>query len=62
MYAVMANSPGLLETYATGYAAFREASGFTPAEQEVVLLTVSHENGCEYCVAAHSFLADQVSS
>jgi AhpD family alkylhydroperoxidase len=26
-----------------------------------VLLTVSHENGCEYCVAAHSFLADAVS-
>ncbi len=61
MHAVMANSPGLLETYATGYALFREESGFTPAEQEVVLLTVSRENGCEYCVAAHSFLADAVS-
>ena len=61
MYAVMANSPGLLETYLTGYDRFRQASGFTPAEQEVVLLTISRENGCHYCVAAHSTLADRFS-
>jgi AhpD family alkylhydroperoxidase len=28
----------------------------------VVLLTISRENGCEYCVAAHSFLADKASN
>jgi len=61
MYAVMANSPGLLDTYIHGYERFRELSGLTPAEQEVVLLAISRENGCTYCVAAHSFLADQVS-
>lgn len=61
MYAVMANSPGLLDTYIHGYNLFRESSGFTPAEQEVVLLAISRENGCTYCVAAHSFLADQMS-
>ena len=61
MYAVMANSPGLLETYLTGYDRFRKASGFTPAEQEVVLLTISRDNGCHYCVAAHSTLADRFS-
>lgn len=61
MYAVMANSPGLLDTYVHGYNRFRELSGFTPAEQEVVLLSISRENGCTYCVAAHSFLADTVS-
>jgi uncharacterized peroxidase-related enzyme len=58
MYAYMANAPGLLETYRFGYDLFRQASGFTPAEQEVVFLSVSYENGCEYCMAAHSFLAD----
>lgn len=58
MYANMVHSPGLLQTYLDGYAAFRADSGFTPPEQEVVFLTISHENGCEYCVAAHSFLAD----
>jgi len=61
MYSVMANSPGLLDTYIHGYTRFREESGFTPAEQEVVLLAISRENGCTYCVAAHSFLADNVS-
>lgn len=61
MYRVMANSPGLLATYIDGYTRFRELSGFTPAEQEVVFLTISRENGCTYCVAAHSFLADQMS-
>lgn len=61
MYGVMANSPGLLDTYVHGYTRFRELSGFTPAEQEVVLLAVSRENGCTYCVAAHSFIADKMS-
>lgn len=58
MYARMVNSPALLETYLDGYAAFRNESGFTPAEQELVFLVISRENGCEYCVSAHSMLAD----
>lgn len=62
MYARMALAPGLLGTYMDGYRRFREESGFTPAEQEVVFLTISKENGCEYCVAAHSFLADKASA
>jgi len=62
MYARMVNSPGLLETYLHGYDQFRKRSGFTPAEQEVVFLTISRENGCHYCVAAHSMLADKSSA
>lgn len=58
MYANMAHSPGLLETYLLGYGRFREESGFSPQEQEVVFLTISRDNGCEYCVSAHSMLAD----
>ncbi|EOX7328012.1 TPA: carboxymuconolactone decarboxylase family protein [Pseudomonas aeruginosa] len=61
MYANMVNSPGLLKTYLDGYAAFRKESGFTPAEQEVIFLVISRENGCEYCVSAHSTLADKMS-
>ncbi|HRP95083.1 MAG TPA: carboxymuconolactone decarboxylase family protein [Rhodocyclaceae bacterium] len=61
MYAVMSNSPGLLDTYLDGYAAFRNESGFTPPEQEAVFLVISRENGCEYCVSAHSALADMKS-
>jgi len=56
MYAYMGHSPALLETYLDGYARFRSESGFTPAEQEVVFLAISRENGCDYCMAAHSML------
>lgn len=61
MYARMANSPGMLSTYLHGYKWFREQSGFTPQEQEVVLLTISRENGCTYCMAAHSMIAHAMS-
>lgn len=57
MYANMVNLPALLQTYQFGYQKFREESGFTPAEQEVVFLTVSVCNDCHYCKAAHGFLA-----
>jgi uncharacterized peroxidase-related enzyme len=61
MYRTMANAPELLETYSTGYEGFRKHSGLSPAEQEVVLLSVSFENACTYCMAVHSFMADQMS-
>ena len=61
MYKNMANLPALLDTYLHGYALFREEGGFTPVEQEVVFLAISHENHCEYCVSAHSMLAAKMS-
>lgn len=61
MYGGMANSPGLLATYLEGYNRFRQESGFTMAEQEVVFLTISRHNSCGYCLAAHSMIADAVS-
>ena len=61
MYSNMANLPGLLDTYLAGYGAFREKSEFTPAQQEVVFLTISRDNECHYCVAAHSMIADTMS-
>lgn len=61
MYAFMANSPILLDSYLYTYGLFRMESGFTPVEQEVIFLTISRENGCEYCVAAHSFVGDVMS-
>jgi uncharacterized peroxidase-related enzyme len=60
MYAVMANLPAVLEHYTSAYAAFRGTAGFSPTEQETVLLAISQANGCHYCVAAHSMLADKV--
>jgi uncharacterized peroxidase-related enzyme len=61
MYRTMVNSGGYLSTYAHGYNAFRQHSGFTPIEQELIFLVISRENGCDYCTAAHSMIADKVS-
>ena len=61
MYAEMAQAPGALSTYVHGYDWFRRESGFTPAEQEVIFLTISRENACHYCVAAHSMIAEKMS-
>lgn len=61
MYAAMANAPAVLSTYLHGYALFRSESGLSPAEQEVVFLAVSQVNGCNYCTAAHSMLAEKKS-
>ncbi len=49
----LAASPSALESYTT-LASLYGQSGLTPTEQQVVLLTVSRENNCGYCVAAHS--------
>jgi len=61
MYQTMANAPALLKTYLFGYQQFRESSEFTSVEQEVIFMVISRENGCEYCVGAHSFIADNMS-
>jgi len=53
---VMAEAPQVPKAYRTLMGIFEETS-FSPVEQQVVLLTVSYENICTYCVAAHSVLA-----
>lgn len=52
----LANSPVALRAY-TGLAEILEGGSLTPAERQVVLLTVSVANRCVYCVAAHTALA-----
>ncbi len=52
----LASSPAALEACVTLLEIF-DKSSLTPAERQVVLLATSAENGCEYCVAAHSTIA-----
>jgi len=56
LYGVLSEAPAALEAYNAVNKAFSSAS-LSSAEQQVVLLTVAVENGCTYCVAAHSTLA-----
>jgi uncharacterized peroxidase-related enzyme len=57
----LANSPAALAAY-LGLAAQFSSSRLSPGEQQAVLLAVSAENGCDYCVAAHSMLAGKLLS
>lgn len=61
MYSTMANNPALLDAYSYAYKSFRENAGFTSQEQEIIFLSVALENDCDYCMAAHSFVADKMS-
>lgn len=56
LLAVMSEAPALVKGYTTLSRIFDETS-FSAAERQVVLLTVSSENACSYCVAAHSVIA-----
>lgn len=56
LLAVMSEAPALVKGYTTLSRIFDETS-FSAAERQVVLLTVSLENACTYCVAAHSVIA-----
>lgn len=56
LFATMADAPSLLSAYTTLADLFDQTS-FDPTERQVVLLAVSAENGCEYCVAAHTAIA-----
>jgi uncharacterized peroxidase-related enzyme len=53
---VLAGAPAALEAYLTLSKLF-DSTSLTTAERQVVLLSVSFENGCDYCMAAHSGLA-----
>lgn len=59
LYANLANSPAALEAY-FGLSAQFDKTSFSPVERQVVLLAVSEENGCEFCVAAHSLIARKI--
>ncbi|WP_298124711.1 carboxymuconolactone decarboxylase family protein [Brevundimonas sp.] len=48
-----AESPAVIEGY-LGLSAAYQKSSLTPLEREIVLIAASVENGCHYCVAAHT--------
>ncbi len=53
---VMAESPATVKAYMTIGQLFDESS-FSATERQVVILTASRFNECDYCMAAHSVVA-----
>ncbi len=56
LHGKLAASPAALEAYWTLSGVYTKTN-LSPVEQQVVLLTVSRLNDCDYCVAAHSTVA-----
>lgn len=54
----LANSPVVMEGLMALSNSFGKGGALTPAEAEVVMLRVSERNGCGYCLAAHTKIAD----
>lgn len=59
-YGVMAHAPLAVEGYLQLTGLIGSKATLSPQEVQVVMLSVSAENGCEYCVAAHSAVAAMV--
>ena len=53
---VLAESPVAIKAY-VALSELVSQSSFSPEEQQAILLAVSVENGCDYCVSAHSMMA-----
>lgn len=61
IFKVMANSPAVLKTYFAIDNALSEKTLDTPIAERIAL-AIASVNGCEYCSAAHSYLAKGVLS
>lgn len=59
LYGVLAESPTAIDAYAAINQALTK-SKLSPIEQQIVLITISAENNCEYCVGAHSAISSMV--
>ena len=57
LYRGFATNPATLKIYLGFNQALQEHGSLSPVEQQVAYLTISAENGCTYCVGAHSMLA-----
>ncbi|MDX8126864.1 carboxymuconolactone decarboxylase family protein [Methylomonas sp. OY6] len=55
----LAEAPTALKAYIELTSLFDQTS-FSPTERQVILLVISVENHCTYCVAAHSMIAKQM--
>lgn len=56
IYAVIGNSANALGSYLTFSEAQKNGS-FSAKEREAIFLAVSEENGCNYCLSAHTAIA-----
>jgi AhpD family alkylhydroperoxidase len=56
LFGIMAEAPSLLNGYLQLDTLFAQTS-FNETEKQVILLSISYSNHCDYCMAAHSTMA-----
>jgi len=56
LYGVMSHAPALMQGYLNAYKLFAQTT-LSSVEQQVVLIAISFENTCTYCVSVHSAVA-----
>lgn len=56
IYAVIGNSPNALGSY-LNFSEAQKGGSFNAKEREAIFLAVSEENGCNYCLSAHTAIA-----
>lgn len=59
LYRVFANNPAALASYVAIGDALAEHGTLSATEQQLVMLAISRENECHYCVAAHTTVGQQ---
>ena len=59
MFRIISNSPAVLEGY-LGLSAAISKGKLSAATRERIALAVAQVNGCDYCLAAHTYLAQNV--
>lgn len=57
LLATMAEAPAFLEGYMT-LAGIFDKTDLTETERQIILMTNNRLNGCTYCMAAHSWIAE----
>lgn len=57
LFGVFAESPALLKAYTTVDGLLQNDTAFDATERQVVFMTVSFDNECDYCMAAHSTIS-----
>jgi len=60
LFGLMANHPALLNTYWEGVKFLAQDGSLTVVEREVAFLATSFENKCNYCMTAHSTVAEMI--
>jgi len=62
LFGVMAESPLALKAYTMLSDLIAAEAALDAKEQQVVMLAVSEANGCDYCMAAHSTVAEKMAA